>query len=270
MTTTRPRFATWFVLPIVVTGVAFGTWHLLQHDLPRPLASGAPMLVAVLIVLVLERIFPLHRAWNRRPDGLDALLLFLNRAVDVAVIIATTTLVSILGDVAAPLHTWWPVAWPLAAQVVLGIAVGELLRYPMHRYSHRPGFWWRMHRTHHEPHRMYALNGPRLHPINYLWVAAAHSVPMLVLGAQLETVLLVINVTGAFVVLQHANLELRFDGLNRLLATPDVHRAHHARAGQAVNFAIVLAAIDRIFGTYAAPEQHPAADGIGLAHRDNA
>jgi sterol desaturase/sphingolipid hydroxylase (fatty acid hydroxylase superfamily) len=257
----RPSLATWLVFPTLVAGVAVATWQLLQQDLPRPLASGAPLLALVLIVLALERVFPRDRTWNRRPDGIDVVLLVVNRVVDIGILVGTTVLLSTLQGAAA---SWWPTAWPIAFQVVLGIVLAELLRYPMHRYSHRPGFWWRVHATHHRPDRMYALNGPRLHPVNYLWVACAHSVPMLVLGAPLEAVLLVINVTGTFVVLQHANLQLRFDGLNRVLATPDVHRLHHARTYGGVNFAIVLVAIDRIFGTYAAPSTEHGPETIGL------
>ena len=225
------------------------------------------MIAALLTVLALERIYPLHRAWNRRPDRLDLLLLVVNRGVDGAILVGTAALVAALGDVAAPAGRLWPTSWPLPLQVLVGITLAELLRYAMHRYSHRPGFWWRVHRTHHEPERMYALNGPRLHPINYLWVAAAHAVPMIVLGAPVETVLLVINVTAVFVIFQHANLDLRFDGLNRVLATPDVHRFHHARRGptEGVNYAIVLLVLDRLFGTYAAPGPQPGVEDVGLA-----
>jgi sterol desaturase/sphingolipid hydroxylase (fatty acid hydroxylase superfamily) len=263
----RASLATWFFLPALVAAVAFATWRLLQTDLPRPLASGLPMIAMVLVVLALERVFPLHRAWNRRPDGLDLLLLVVNRGVDVVILVGTAGLVAALGDAAGPASPAWPISWPLPLQVLLGITLAELARYAMHRYSHRPGFWWRVHRTHHEPERMYALNGPRLHPVNYLWVAAAHAVPMLVLGAPVETVLLVINVTAVFVIFQHANLDLRFDGLNRVLATPDVHRFHHARRGptKGVNYAIVLLVLDRLFGTYAAPGPQPGADDVGLA-----
>jgi sterol desaturase/sphingolipid hydroxylase (fatty acid hydroxylase superfamily) len=114
---------------------------------------------------------------------------------------------------------------------------------------------------------MYALNGPRLHPANQLWVGMAHAVPMLLLGAPLAAVILTANLTVFFVLFQHANLRLRFDGWNRVLATPDVHRLHHRKeASDGVNFGIVLLAFDRLFGTYR-PAQEVAADDIGLAER---
>ena len=80
----------------------------------------------------------------------------------------------------------WPRDLPLIAQAILGITIAEAIRYGLHRASHRPGWLGHVHRTHHQPERMYALNGPRLHPANSLWVAAAHALPMLLLGAHLH------------------------------------------------------------------------------------
>jgi sterol desaturase/sphingolipid hydroxylase (fatty acid hydroxylase superfamily) len=144
----------------------------------------------------------------------------------------------------------WPTRAPLLVQAVLGMTVAEAVRYLVHRLSHRPGLLGRIHRIHHQPRRMYALNGPRLHPGNNLWIAAANAGPMLLLGAQLPAVVLAANLTVFFVLFQHANLRLRFDGLHSLLATPDVHRLHHARRAGGVNFGIVLLVFDRLFGTY--------------------
>lgn len=267
----RPSIATWFILPLSVAAIAIATWELQNSDLPRAAASGLPLLVTVLMVLGLERIFPAHRSWNRRPDRKDLVLLVVNRFVDAAIVGGTLVLVAVLGE-HLRVESIWPAGLPVPVQVILGLLIGELLRYGMHRYSHRPGFWWRVHRTHHEPDRMYVLNGPRLHPVNYLWVSAAHVVPMLLLGASLSVVLVVINVTALFVVFQHANLRMRFDGLNQVLATPDVHRIHHARSAttKGANYAIILLLVDRVFGTFEPAGQEVVADGIGPVDPPNA
>ena len=134
-----------------------------------------------------------------------------NRLVDVAVIAGTLALAARL-PAAARL---WPSHAPLLAQALLGVTLAEAIRYLIHRLSHGPGLLGRVHRTHHQPRRMYALNGPRLHPANQLWVGAAHIVPMLLLGAPLPALVLAANLTVFFVLFQHANLDLRFDGWNR-------------------------------------------------------
>jgi len=261
-----PPAFTWFVLPSLVAVIGVVTWVLLtKTSLPKPAASSLPLLGCGLLIWGLEQLYPAHASWNRRPEGKDLLLLVVNRLVDAALLATVITLTGMAVE-RFGLSLPWPRHWPVPAQVALGLVVAELLRYAMHRWSHRPGFWWRVHRTHHEPDRMYVFNGPRLHPANYLWVAGAHGVPTLMLGAELDVVLVLVNVTALFVIVQHANLRLRFTGLNQVLATPDVHRLHHARdmPARGVNYAIVLLIVDRIFGTYAPPRAVPD-DGIGLA-----
>jgi sterol desaturase/sphingolipid hydroxylase (fatty acid hydroxylase superfamily) len=90
----------------------------------------------------------------------------------------------------------------------------------------------------------------------------------LLLGASLPAVILAMIITSFFVLFQHANVRLRFDGWNRLLATPDVHRIHHLRenqTGTGANFGIVLMLFDRLFGTFVAPTAQPGTGEIGPA-----
>lgn len=262
----RPPLPTWLILPTLVTAIGWGSWALLtKTELPRPLAASLPLLACALLIWALEYRFPAQRSWNRRPDRTDLVLLVVNRLLDAA-LLATMVAAAALATARFGLELPWPTRWPVALQVAAGIVIAEVIRYALHRASHRPGLLWSVHRTHHEPRRMYVLNGPRLHPANYLWVAGAHGVTTLALGADLDVVLVIVNVTALFVIFQHANLDLRFDGLNRVFATPDVHRLHHARdmPSRGVNYSVVLVVIDRLFGTYAPPRPVPA-DGIGLS-----
>jgi sterol desaturase/sphingolipid hydroxylase (fatty acid hydroxylase superfamily) len=262
-----PGFFTWLIFPTLLAAVAGGSLALLSRPVPPPVVSVAVLLALIVVISGLERLFPQHRAWNRRPDPVDLALMVFNRLVDVGVIAGTLALVGGLqraGVRLGLLHAW-PTGAPLLVQALLGITLAEGIRYALHRASHHPGWLWRVHRIHHQPARMYALNGPRLHPANQLWVGMAHLVPMLLLGAALPAVILTANLTVFFVLLQHANLRLRFDGWNRVLATPDVHRLHHRKdAREDVNFGIVLLLFDRVFGTYR-PAEEVAAGDIGLA-----
>jgi sterol desaturase/sphingolipid hydroxylase (fatty acid hydroxylase superfamily) len=259
---------TWVVFPALLVAVVGAAVSMLSRNLPPPLISTSILLGIVTVMLVLERLAPLHRAWNRFPDGWDLLLVVLNRFVDVAVVGATVALLASLESQGnrPQLLQVWPTGWPLLAQAVLGIAIAESIRYALHRLSHRPGLLGRIHRTHHQPRRMYTLNGPRLHPLNQLWIAIANVVPMLIMGAALPAVILAMIITSFFVLFQHANVRLRFEGWNRLLATPDVHRVHHLReqqAGTGANFGIVIMLFDRLFGTFVKPSGEPHADAIG-------
>jgi len=259
----------WLVFPALLFAVIAGSLALLSH-LPPPAVSLAVLLALVAIISALERVVPQHRAWNGRPEWLDLLLIVLNRLVDVGLFAGTLALAGGLQRVGVPRSVLraWPGGAPLLVQALLGITLAEGIRYVLHRWSHRPGLLWRIHRTHHQPGRMYTLNGPRLHPANQLWVGMAHVVPMLLLGAPLAAVILAANVTVFFVLFQHANLRLRFDGWNRVLATPDAHRLHHRKeASRDVNFGIVLLLFDRLCGTYR-PAQEVGARDIGLVERE--
>lgn len=261
-----PGAISWLVFPALLAAVVAGTLALLGRGLPPPVVSSTILLSAIAVILTLERLAPLHRAWNARPDRLDLILIVGNRLVDVAVVAGTLALLGRLRAAGVDLAVWqvWPTGAPLVAQAALGALLAEAIRYLVHRLSHRPGLLGRVHHTHHQPRRMYALNGPRLHPANQLWITCANAVPMLLLGAGLPAVILMANVTVFFVLFQHANLRLRFDGWNTLLATPDVHRLHHANTGDAeVNFGIVLLVFDRLFGTYRRAPGEPGPDGIG-------
>jgi sterol desaturase/sphingolipid hydroxylase (fatty acid hydroxylase superfamily) len=269
LSSSSPSPWSWVVFPALVALVVGATMRLLGSGLPRPAVSLAVLLGSLAIVLGLERVAPLHRAWNRFPDRLDLVLVVVNRVVDVAVLGGTVALLARLesAGVRSPALHLWPTRWPLPAQALLGIVIGELVRYGFHRLSHKPGFLGRVHRTHHEPRRMYTLNGPRLHPVNQLWLAVANVMPMLLLGAALPAVILALNITVFFVLFQHSNVRLRFDGLNRIFATPDTHRAHHVReqVGEGVNYGIVLLVFDMLFGTYRAAPPDPGESDIGLA-----
>ncbi|MBL9028677.1 MAG: sterol desaturase family protein [Myxococcales bacterium] len=261
-----PRW-TWLLFPTLTFAVAAGTAALIERGLPLPVVSTVSLASVILTVLLLERVSPLHAGWNRRPELGDIGLLLLNRGVDLALLAALVLGLERLersGLLPSALRAW-PSALPLPAQAAVGVVCGELVRYALHRASHRPGALWAWHVVHHQPERMYALNGPRLHPANQLWVSAAHGVPMLVLGAEVRAVVLTAVVTAFFVVLQHANVSLSFSGWNQVFATPDVHRLHHARrwAARGVNYGIVIVLFDRLFGTYAAAEPIGESD-IGL------
>jgi sterol desaturase/sphingolipid hydroxylase (fatty acid hydroxylase superfamily) len=259
-----PAPLAWLIFPALLAAVTGGSLALLSR-LPAPAASAAVLAGLIVVISVLERLVPQHGAWNGRPEGLDLVLIVVNRLVDVGLIAGTLALAGGLQRRGLSLHAW-PSRAPLLVQALLGIIVAEGLRYLLHRRSHRPGLLWRVHRVHHQPRRMYALNGPRLHPANQLWVGMAHVVPMLLLGAPLPAVILTANITVFFVMFQHANLRLRFEGWNRVLATPDVHRLHHRQeVGEAaVNLGIVLLVFDRLFGTYQ-PAREVGAGEIGLA-----
>jgi sterol desaturase/sphingolipid hydroxylase (fatty acid hydroxylase superfamily) len=66
--------------------------------------------------------------------------------------------------------------------------------------------------------------------------------------------------------LQHANIDARSSVLNRVFATPEVHRIHHeaSEKGNRSNFSAFFVFMDILFGTYCRPERYEAPRRVGL------
>jgi sterol desaturase/sphingolipid hydroxylase (fatty acid hydroxylase superfamily) len=133
--------------------------------------DGVALLVLVcagVALAVLERLAPYAPAWNRargdvRLDGLHTAVSIVVGAVVPAVV--TGTLVRLGADGRG--SVLWPGTWPLAAQVLVALALADLGKYALHRWSHESaGFLWRVHAVHHDAERLYWLNAGRFHPLN--------------------------------------------------------------------------------------------------------
>ena len=74
-------------------------------------------------------------------------------------------------------------------------------------------------------------------------------------AASLADFAAVVLLRKAYTTFLHANLGWRLAAMERVLATPAFHAVHHSQDPREHdrNFAGMLPALDRIFGTYAAP-----------------
>jgi sterol desaturase/sphingolipid hydroxylase (fatty acid hydroxylase superfamily) len=145
--------------------------------------------------------------------------------------------------------------------VLLGLVLFDLAGYAYHRLAHRIPWMWRLHRVHHSAERMDWLASFRQHPVEILLVTLVQNVPLVILGIPLGAhagVLLFLRVHTVFV---HADLELPDGWWSRVLAMPAFHHRHHDRLGAPRNFAALLPAIDRCFGTASAQRT----DDVGLS-----
>ena len=161
----------------------------------------------------------------------------------------------------------WPHAWPMPAQVALGLLVWSLPSYWTHRWFHRVAPLWWFHALHHDPQRMQVLKGNRIHVGEDVIRSAVMLAPLLALGASPRVLLWIAMWNNAEGALAHSNIDVRFPTfLHRVLATPQNHRVHHSadRALQDSNFAGVTPLWDQVFGTYRHPVRHPVtAMGLG-------
>jgi sterol desaturase/sphingolipid hydroxylase (fatty acid hydroxylase superfamily) len=142
-------------------------------------------------------------------------------------------------------------AWPLALQVVVGIAVAEFGSYWLHRWSHADGWLWRVHLLHHRPERLNTANALTAHPVNAIYNHLARALPLVALGLRPEAVLAValFGITQSLVT--HANVAGRIGWLDLVIGSAGLHRLHHStQADEAGNFGTTIPLWDQLFGTY--------------------
>jgi sterol desaturase/sphingolipid hydroxylase (fatty acid hydroxylase superfamily) len=219
-------------------------------------------LVSIVVMIVVERRWPLRREWSmtRRTFGrrdLPFLVsgLGLDRLceVGVAAIAASTVGAGGRGVVGR---------WPLAVQIVVEVALFDGLWYAYHRAAHRASRLWRVHGAHHSPGQLYVLMHGVFHPIDELVVR--FGLALLVFrfcGFAPTATVVAAALIGVVGVVSHANVDLRLGPLNHLLVGPQTHRYHHS-ADHAVNFGTATTVWDQLFGTFLVAEQPPARLGL--------
>ena len=238
----------------------------------EPAAAIVPVALGALgVVALVERALPWHRDWNRsRGDVLT----------DVFYLPVQQTLVALCAPLAATagiagaglLTQWsgggiWPVAWPVAAQVVLATVVRELFDYWAHRAMHRVDWLWRLHATHHSPDRVYFLNGVRAHPLEIAFrFGLVGVIPLAVLGVGQEVLVLTTVAALCADVFQHANIALRLGPLSWIYSIGDAHRWHHSRtrAEADTNYGNVYLFWDAVFGTRYLPDDREPPTDAGI------
>lgn len=248
--------------PVVTLGAALSAWAMVRSGLRGEAAVALVFLALVVLVQLLERHLTFEPGWNepRGDVGADVLhFLFSTVGVFAFFQAVVTRWLPLSGS-------RWPHHWPLVAQVVLALLVGELGAYWIHRAMHSGGWLWLLHRLHHSAPRLYAGNASRNHPLDSLLVLVAFALPLLWLGAGPEVLTTVGAFSLAHLTLQHANIELRLGPLNWLVAGPELHRWHHSRVEVEANtnYGHVLVVWDVLFRSRRLdPTRRPPAE-VGL------
>ena len=150
----------------------------------------------------------------------------------------------------------WPVTWPLALQVVLGILIADGLEYARHRAEHRYGWLWRVHALHHSVDRMHVLKSGRGHFLDMVLRHLTVFLPLAAIGTPPTILLAYVAAVAVLGTIGHSNVDMRLPGFLQLLATTrHVHRIHHACDGDLAlaNYANVFPVWTRCSGRSAYP-----------------
>lgn len=149
--------------------------------------------------------------------------------------------------------------WPAVGRILLVLLVSDLLYYWYHRGLH--ALCWRIHRWHHSPANLYWLSGNRgsMPDVIAQIVPRALGTLLFVHAGELWVIGLV---TLASSFMQHSNVAFRSRLLELALVTPRVHGLHHSVDARVRdrNFGALFTLWDRLFGTFADPDQLRDAD----------
>jgi sterol desaturase/sphingolipid hydroxylase (fatty acid hydroxylase superfamily) len=225
------------------------------------------------VFVPIERFFALHRQKILRKEiAVDLGYYFLNGLLP-GLMLGPPISVAVLaihqvvpGGVLAAIA-----GWPIWLKACATMAVGETAYYWAHRLSHQIPFLWRFHAVHHSAAQMDFLVNTRMHPVDLVWSRMAMLTPIYALGLAdpvrfgdglIAAIVLISGSTWGYFI--HSNIGWRLGPFEWLLTTPGFHHWHHTRGGKRrdCNYASMLPALDRIFGTHYLPDAWPERYGI--------
>jgi sterol desaturase/sphingolipid hydroxylase (fatty acid hydroxylase superfamily) len=192
--------------------------------------------VSYLTIAVLEWVFTFEPRWRNYwrdllPDSIFMMLGNVVRGIADPLMASVGFFVAAIlaGEAASGESSGiWPHESPLWLQWMLALMIAELGQYWAHRAGHEIEFFWRFHSVHHSSAQLYFLNAARFHPIDALWLSVCSTLPLLMLGASREVLILVGSFSLCHGVFQHSNLILKLGPLNQFFSMTELHRWHHS------------------------------------------
>lgn len=150
---------------------------------------------------------------------------------------------------------WWmdPTSWQFWASWGALFLLEDFSFYWFHRCSHRIGFWWASHVTHHSsPYFNFST------ALRQSWIPFHTFVfwlPLCFMGFDPLMVMTMQVISLAYQAFLHTTRAPLAPWFEAVFNTPTHHRVHHASNPQVIdrNFGGVLIVWDRLFGTFAEP-----------------
>ncbi|MDK2744885.1 MAG: sterol desaturase family protein [Nitrospira sp.] len=163
-------------------------------------------------------------------------------------------------------HWRWQ-AVPFGFKLLVFLFVMDGIAYWMHRLWHT-SWGWPIHRWHHSPTELYWLAGIRAS----LPQVALANIPYLLAFPLLKPVPALFFPLYSYMLIltnnwMHMNVTWQSKKLEWFFVTPRYHRVHHLRQiGRAgANFGVLFTVWDRLFGTYADPDQVETTGPYGIS-----
>ena len=176
----------------------------------------------------------------------------LDQIVNLSVGAGFITLYAVIYQHAAVLDVPAPILW------IAAILLHDLAYYLFHRASHRVNALWAAHAVHHQSEDYTFAVSLRQGAIA-TWISYAFYLPLALLGIPVE---LFVVVHGAYQVYQffvHTRFIPALGPLERVLATPVLHRVHHGRDADFLdkNYGGFFIFWDKLLGSFAPYTREP-------------
>ena len=145
---------------------------------------------------------------------------------------------------------WW--------NLVLTFLIIDLCYYAYHRMSHRVSLLWGAHIAHHQSDEYNLTVSLRQGSVSLLVSTPFYLIPALI-GIPLPMFLAANAVYQLYQFFVHTALVENMGWLEHVLATPRLHRTHHARNAEYIdcNYSGFLILWDKLFGSYREPSVEP-------------
>jgi sterol desaturase/sphingolipid hydroxylase (fatty acid hydroxylase superfamily) len=269
-----PSARNWFamgIFPVVLAASIAATIALMDAGVSATFAFVPPIAAVYLLVMTLERVLPFHRSWQRSYGDIHVDLghMIVSGGIGLELLRPLMLMLAVaIGSAIAKVAPGgaWPGEWPLLAQLLLALVIGEFFMYWVHRLAHEWEWLWRFHAVHHSAPRLYFLNAARFHPVDLAISNFAPFVPLVALGAQPEVLALFSLFSAVHGAFQHANVPILLGPLNWFFSMAELHRWHHSRVLDEANtnYGQNLIIWDVVFGTRFLPADREPPEDIGL------
>ena len=245
---------------IVMLGGLIATYLLTEEGMESSSVLGLVSMMAMVIIVILERIIPFRVDWNKARGDIRTDILHNIFSSYITIELAKLALLVVLLPIATAASirfgsALWPEHWPLIIRLVCAAILVEFGCYWIHRAGHETEFLWRFHCTHHSPQRLYWLNAGRDHPVGAILTTIASISLVIVVGIDAQTMVLYYVMQSIHGLFQHANINVRLGWLNWVFSMSELHRWHHSTKIEEANnnYGLTLICWDIIFGTRILP-----------------
>jgi sterol desaturase/sphingolipid hydroxylase (fatty acid hydroxylase superfamily) len=214
-----------------------------------------PALIALGVILVLERLIPAHRTSATGGRGLAEDMLWMLLVAPVAIFGTfwfARGLSWVFDHPLAGASVDLTEYLPFAVVFVICFVLGDFIGWFTHFLKHRVPLFWRFHSVHHSARDLSLFTDARVHVVEVFINRLISSLPFFVIGGDVvKTVPLYLVGRLWYARFYHANIRTNLGPLRHLIVSPQYHRVHHSiETGDGdKNYAAGLTCWDRIFGT---------------------